>query len=210
MRPRGRPRTSPSRPTSYTGKKNQVVVPGDQIDRPMRDGRGGEGDAGLPLRVGDLALLDRGAAERGARRPLPRLAPVLPARARAAASGCSSRSTEGALSSRATRWRCSSPCARSAPAEYVHLRDPAAAGLEPGNAGSGWHRGTWASPGTRRPATAARTSSSRRCRPASTRFKYRLRANLAGEFRVGPATVQSMYAPEFVAYSGAGVVRVGE
>jgi uncharacterized protein YfaS (alpha-2-macroglobulin family) len=41
-------------------------------------------------------------------------------------------------------------------------------------------------------------------------LKYRLRANLAGEFRVGPATMQSMYAPEFVAYSGAGVVRVGE
>lgn len=32
-------------------------------------------------------------------------------------------------------------------------------------------------------------------------FKYRLRANLAGEFRSGPAQVQSIYAPEFVAYS---------
>ncbi len=32
-------------------------------------------------------------------------------------------------------------------------------------------------------------------------FKYRLRANMAGAFRVGPAVLQSMYAPEFTTYS---------
>ena len=32
-------------------------------------------------------------------------------------------------------------------------------------------------------------------------FKYCVRANLGGTFRVGPATLQSMYAPEFTAYS---------
>jgi uncharacterized protein YfaS (alpha-2-macroglobulin family) len=32
-------------------------------------------------------------------------------------------------------------------------------------------------------------------------LKYRLRANLAGRYRVGPATLQSMYAPEFAAFS---------
>ena len=30
-------------------------------------------------------------------------------------------------------------------------------------------------------------------------FKYRLKANIAGAFKVGPATLQSMYAPEFAA-----------
>lgn len=40
-------------------------------------------------------------------------------------------------------------------------------------------------------------------------FKYRLRANMAGTFRVGPATVQSMYAPEFTAYSTGAVLTVG-
>jgi alpha-2-macroglobulin len=40
-------------------------------------------------------------------------------------------------------------------------------------------------------------------------FKYRLRANLAGTFRVGPATVQSMYAPEFNAYSAGAMLKVG-
>ena len=39
-------------------------------------------------------------------------------------------------------------------------------------------------------------------------FKYRLRANLAGTFRVGPATVQSVYAPEFNAYSAGNVVTI--
>ena len=37
-------------------------------------------------------------------------------------------------------------------------------------------------------------------------FKYRLRANMAGKFRVGPATVQSMYAPEFNAFSAGHVL----
>jgi uncharacterized protein YfaS (alpha-2-macroglobulin family) len=87
-----------------------------------------------------------------------------------------------------------------APAEYVHLRDPRAAGLEPENAvsrykwdlGLAWYEET---------------------RDSATNFffewlpqgeytlKYRLRANMAGTFRIGPATLQSMYAPEFAAYS---------
>jgi uncharacterized protein YfaS (alpha-2-macroglobulin family) len=37
-----------------------------------------------------------------------------------------------------------------------------------------------------------------------------LRANLAGTFRVGPATVQSMYAPEFNAYSSGTVLKVAQ
>ncbi len=87
-----------------------------------------------------------------------------------------------------------------APAEYVHLRDPRAAGLEPENAvsrfrwdlGLAWYEET---------------------RDSGTNFffealpqgeytlKYRLRVNMAGTFRVGPATLQSLYAPEFTAYS---------
>ncbi len=39
-------------------------------------------------------------------------------------------------------------------------------------------------------------------------FKYRVRAAMAGTFRVAPATVQSMYAPEFHAYSAGNVVEV--
>jgi len=39
-------------------------------------------------------------------------------------------------------------------------------------------------------------------------FKYRLRANMAGTFKVSPATLQSMYAPEFNAYSAGHVVAI--
>ena len=39
-------------------------------------------------------------------------------------------------------------------------------------------------------------------------FKYRLRVNMKGSFRVGPATVQSMYAPEFTAYTAGNVLTV--
>jgi uncharacterized protein YfaS (alpha-2-macroglobulin family) len=93
-------------------------------------------------------------------------------------------------------------------AEYVHLRDPRAAGLEPEEAvsrykwdlGIGWYEET-------------RDSGSNfffeRLPVGEYTFKYRLRANLAGTFRVGPATVQSMYAPEFNAYSAGNVVSIG-
>ncbi|MDH3743987.1 MAG: MG2 domain-containing protein [Acidobacteriota bacterium] len=85
-------------------------------------------------------------------------------------------------------------------AEYVHLRDPRPAGFEPEsnassfkwNLGLGWYEeirdsGTnfffeWLPVG-------------------EYTFKYRLRASTAGTFKTGPATLQSMYAPEFAAYS---------
>ncbi len=39
-------------------------------------------------------------------------------------------------------------------------------------------------------------------------LKYRLRATVAGSFRVGPATVQPFYAPEFNAYSAGYVLNI--
>ncbi|MCP3161646.1 alpha-2-macroglobulin family protein [Myxococcus qinghaiensis] len=93
-------------------------------------------------------------------------------------------------------------------AEYVHLRDPRAAGLEPENAqsrhkydlGIVWYEETRDSG----------TNFFFEWLPAGEyTFKYRVRANMAGTFRVGPATVQSMYAPEFTAYSAGAVLTVG-
>ncbi len=90
------------------------------------------------------------------------------------------------------------------PCEYVHLRDPRAAGLEPENPvsrfkwdlGIGWYE-------------EVRDSGTNfffeQLPQGEYTFKYRLRANLAGTFRVAPATLQSMYAPEFNAYS-AGII----
>jgi len=95
-----------------------------------------------------------------------------------------------------------------AAAEYVHLRDPRPAGFEPGVVVSGWR---W-------DLGLARYEEVRdsgmdfffEWLPAGDyTLKYRVRAALGGTFRAGPATVQSMYAPEFTAYSAGDVVRVG-
>lgn len=92
-------------------------------------------------------------------------------------------------------------------AEYVHLRDPRGAGFEPASLTSGyrWDLGiVWYE--------AVRDSGADfffEWLPAGEyTFKVRLRANLAGTFKVGPATVQSMYAPEFTGYSAGAVLAV--
>jgi hypothetical protein len=93
-------------------------------------------------------------------------------------------------------------------AEYVHLRDPRGAGFEPDSTSSGykWQLGiSWYE----------------EIRDSGTNFffenlpvgeytlRYRLRASMAGTFRVSPATLQSMYAPEFTGYSAGSQLSVG-
>jgi uncharacterized protein YfaS (alpha-2-macroglobulin family) len=93
-------------------------------------------------------------------------------------------------------------------AEYVHLRVPRGAGLEPENAvsrhrcelGICWYEETRDS---------GNNFFFERLPVGEYPFKYRLRASMAGMFRIGPATVQSMYAPEFAAYSTGEVMRIG-
>lgn len=92
-------------------------------------------------------------------------------------------------------------------AEYVHLRDPRAAGLEPENQRSGyrWDLGI----GWYEEVRDSGANFFFESLPVGEyTFKYRLRANMAGTFRIGPATVQSMYAPEFNAYSTGYVMEV--
>ena len=92
-------------------------------------------------------------------------------------------------------------------AEYVHLRDPRAAGLEPEAAVSRykWDLGLAYYEEVR---DSGMNFFFERLPVGEYLFKYRLRANMAGKFRVGPATVQSMYAPEFNAFSAGHVLQV--
>lgn len=92
-------------------------------------------------------------------------------------------------------------------AEYVHLRDPRAAGLEPENAVSGykWDFGIHWYEETRDSGANFFFS---KIPVGEYTFKYRLRAGMAGTFRIGPATVQSMYAPEFNAYSTGSLMKI--
>ncbi len=92
-------------------------------------------------------------------------------------------------------------------AEYVHLRDPRAAGLEPESPVSRykWDMGLVFYEETR---DSGANFFFEWLPQGEWTFKYRLRANMAGEFRVGPATLQSMYAPEFNAYSAGHRLKV--
>ena len=92
-------------------------------------------------------------------------------------------------------------------AEYVHLRDPRAAGLEPEAAVSRykWDLGLVYYEEVR---DSGMNFFFERLPVGEYTFKYRLRANMAGTFRVGPATVQSMYAPEFNAFSAGHILTI--
>ncbi len=85
-------------------------------------------------------------------------------------------------------------------AEYVHLRSPRGAGFEPEALRSGWRWDLGVAAYEE-----VRDSGSNlffEWLPAGEyTFRYRLRAVMAGTFKVGPAVLQSMYAPEFGAYS---------
>jgi uncharacterized protein YfaS (alpha-2-macroglobulin family) len=92
-------------------------------------------------------------------------------------------------------------------AEYVHLRDPRAAGLEPENVVSRykWDLGISWYEETRDSGT---NFFFERLPAGEYTFRYRLRANMSGLFKIAPATLQSMYAPEFNAYSAGTVIEI--
>ena len=85
-------------------------------------------------------------------------------------------------------------------AEFVHLRDPRGAGFEPESPVSGyrWNQGL----GHYREIRDSGANFFFAWLPAGEyTLRYRVRANMEGTFKVGPAVLQSMYAPEFAAYS---------
>jgi alpha-2-macroglobulin len=93
------------------------------------------------------------------------------------------------------------------PVEYVHLRDPRGAGFEPVSTISQhkWDLGiVWYEE--------VRDSGTNfffeQLPQGEYTFKYRLRATTAGSFKVAPATVQPMYAPEFTAYSTGALLKI--
>jgi alpha-2-macroglobulin len=91
--------------------------------------------------------------------------------------------------------------------EYVHLRDPRAAGFEPvsnlskhkWDLGISWYE-------------EIRDSGTNfffeHLPQGEYTFKYRIRAATAGTFKVAPATAQPMYAPEFAAYSSGAILKI--
>lgn len=92
-------------------------------------------------------------------------------------------------------------------AEYVHLRDPRGAGFEPTRMTSGyrWEFGIACYEEVR---DSGENFFFEWLPAGEYTFKYRVRAAMAGTFKLSPATLQSMYAPEFNAYSAGSVIEV--
>jgi uncharacterized protein YfaS (alpha-2-macroglobulin family) len=196
-------------PDRYTGERNQVVVPGEQID-PARDARIEVSKTGKGLAFASatwqfsterLPEEDRGDFFAVSRRYFTRAAN---------ASGWTLRPLEdGGAVAVGDEIEVQVSLRAKHAAEYVHLRDPRPAGAEPESVlsrwkwdlGIAWYEET-------------RDSGAdfffEQLPAGEYTFKYRVRANMAGTFRVGPATVQSLYAPEFNAYSKGNVVRIGK
>ena len=194
-------------PDRYTGKKNQVVVPGPQVDPKTTSTivveKGGKGfafaSAAWHFSTERLPEEDRGDFFRVSRRYLLRentgkewvLRPL----------------ADGTVLKPGDQVEVQISLRTKHAAEYVHLRDPRGAGFEPETTVSRykWDLGiAWYEE--------VRDSGTNfffeQLPVGEYTFKYRLRANMAGTFRVGPATVQSMYAPEFNAYSAGAVLKV--
>ena len=194
-------------PDRYTGARNQLVIPGEKMD-PRRDSeiavqKTGQGmafaSASWHFSTEKLPEEDRGDFFSVSRRYFKR---------QSTASGFVLQPlTEGAVLAAGDEVEVHISLRTKQAAEYVHLRDPRAAGLEPENVlsrykwdlGISWYEET-------------RDSGSNfffEWLPAGEyAFQYRLRANMAGTFKVGPATVQSMYAPEFAAYTSGATITV--
>ncbi len=200
-------------PDKFTGKKNQIVVPGEKLDAQRRPE-----DASVTVEKRTKGLLFASATWHFSTEELP-------AESRSDLFGVERRyfkrvkvgsevtllplaaGGKGAILAVGDEVEVQLSLRAKAAAEYVHLRDPRPAGLEPDRPESGWK---WDLGVSRYEET--RDSGANfffENLPAGEyTFKYRLRANLAGEFRSGPAQVQSIYAPEFVAYSAGEKLRI--
>ncbi len=193
-------------PDKYTGKKNQVVIPGEKVGpecATVRVSKEGKGIAfasatwhfsteRMPEKgEGDLFSVERSYFRRVKTGDEIVLKPLAEGASLAVGD-----EIEVQLSIRARH-----------PAEYVHLRDPRPSGCEPVTLTSGyrWDLGL---------------VRYEEIRDSGTNFfmewlpqgeytlKHRLRCAMAGVFKAAPATLQSMYAPEFAAYSAGHIITI--
>jgi len=92
-------------------------------------------------------------------------------------------------------------------AEYVHLRDPRPSGFEPERFSSGykWDLGLVRYEEIR---DSGMNFFFEKLPVGEFTLKHRIRANLSGYFRASPATLQSVYAPEFRAFSSGREIEI--
>jgi len=194
-------------PDAYTGGRNRVIVPGDELDpRTMSTvvaEKGGQGTAfvsatwhfsteRMPTAAdGDLFAVERSYFRRHNDGDEWVLSPL----------------RDGDRLDVGDQLEVQLSVHARHAAHYVHLRDPRGAGFEPESTRSGhrWDQGLGYYEEIRDSGANFFFSS---LRAGQYTLRYRLRANMAGEFKAGPAVLQSMYAPEFTAYSAGHILQV--
>ncbi len=186
-------------PDRFTGKRNQLVVDGAKLGAASSTVVAEKGTPGLAFvsatwhfsteqlpeeSRGDLLRVERSYFRRDTSGPEPLLLPL----------------GDGAAIRVGDELEVRLDLVARAPAEYIHLRDPRPAGCEPMAHDSGWRFD-------------GGVASYREIRDSGVDFfferlpqgrvtlTHRLRATTAGLFRAAPAQLQSIYAPEFTAYS---------
>lgn len=193
-------------PAKYTGKKNQIVVPGPKVTADTAKVKVSKSSPGFAFASATWAFStekmpdeERGDFFQVTRRYFRRVAN--------GAGFDLQPLNEGAKLAVGDELEVHLSLRTKHEAEYVHLRDPRGAGFEPETLDSGWKWDlgiSWYEE-TRDSGSNFFFSS---LPVGEYAFKYRVRASMAGTFRVGPATVQSMYAPEFNAYSAGNLVEI--
>jgi len=187
-------------PDEFTGKKNQLVIPGPQLDpKTQHTVTIEKRTAGFQLASATWHFsTERMPAE--ARGDFLRVTRTFYRRVKQGREVTLEPLVEGAALAVGDEVEVHLSLSSKHALEYVHLRDPRGAGFEPvtvrskhkWNLGVGWYE-------------EVRDSGTNfffeRLPNGEYPFKYRLRAAVAGTFKIAPATVQPMYAPEFVAYS---------
>ncbi len=194
-------------PDQYTGKKNQLVIPGEKIDPQTTSSITVEktskghlfASATWHFSTEQLPEEERGDYLRLSRRYFKRVNTgkefiLQPLQERATLAPGDEVEVHLSLTSKH-------------PMEYVHLRDPRGAGFEPATNLSRhkWDLGICWYEEIRDSGT---NFFFEHLPQGEYTFRYRIRATTTGAFKVAPATVQPMYAPEFAGYSSGAELKI--
>jgi uncharacterized protein YfaS (alpha-2-macroglobulin family) len=194
-------------PDTYTGKKNQLVILGPQID-PQKSSHIviDKGTPGMQFASATWHFSTERLPEE-ARGDFLQVTRTFYKRAKRAKEIVLEPLAEGAPVAVGDEIEVQISLRSKHQLEYVHLRDPRAAGTEPVtqvskhkyDLGIRWYE-------------EIRDSGTNfffdQLPVGEYTFKYRIRAATAGVFKVAPATLQPMYAPEFAAYSAGNTLTI--
>ena len=194
-------------PDQYTGKKNQIVIPGDKIDPKTTSTISVEKETPGFMFASATWLFSTEKMPEEARGDYLAVSRSFFRRINTGKEFVLEPLKEGATLQVGDEVEVQISLRSKHQMEYVHLRDPRAAGFEPVSAQSRhrWDLGVYWYEEIRDSGT---NFFFEYLPQGEYTFKYRIRAAAAGTFKVAPATVQPMYAPEFTAYSAGAQVSI--